>query len=70
MDRLTERERQCLALVAEGETNDGIAGRLCVTRDTVKTHLDHAYRRLNLGDIGNPRVAAAVLWVREGRTDE
>jgi DNA-binding CsgD family transcriptional regulator len=64
VDRLTPRERECLALAAAGETNDQIAGHLCLTAETVRTHLNKTYRRLALGGVGNPRVMAAVLWDR------
>lgn len=70
METLSPRMRACLALVAEGETNGAIADRLCVTRETVRTHLDHAYRRLGLDDVGNPRVVAALIWAREREMHE
>src|SRR5690349_21570686 len=65
VDRLTRREKQCLALVAQGETNEGIADRLELTTETVRSHLNHVYQRLDVQDAGNPRVLAAVRWVRE-----
>lgn len=65
VDHLTPRERACLALVAAGETNAQIARDLCVGTETVRTHLSHVYARLDLGEVGNPRCLAAVLWQRE-----
>ena len=64
MEKLTRRERECLELVAHGETNEQIAEGLSVGVETIRTHLNHLYRALAVQDAGNPRVAAAVLWVR------
>ncbi|MCU1456474.1 MAG: DNA-binding response regulator [Actinomycetia bacterium] len=44
--RLTVREREVLALLAEGRANREIAGALFVTLATVKTHLAHIYTKL------------------------
>ena len=44
---LTEREREVLVLLAAGKSNRQIAGELVVTEGTVKTHLDHIYRKLD-----------------------
>ncbi|MCA1598406.1 MAG: tetratricopeptide repeat protein, partial [Chloroflexi bacterium] len=45
---LTERERQIAALAAEGLTNPEIAGRLLMSRWTVKFHLSHVYSKLGV----------------------
>jgi DNA-binding NarL/FixJ family response regulator len=58
--QLTEREREVLALVAEGLPNKQIARRLAISEKTVKTHLTNVFRRLGVDD----RIQAA-LWVRE-----
>ena len=47
MERLTEREREVLVLLAAGKSNRQIAEELIVTEGTVKTHLDHVYRKLD-----------------------
>jgi DNA-binding CsgD family transcriptional regulator len=70
VERLTGQQRRCLALAALGATNDEIADRLGLARDTVRTHLNHAYERLDVDGRGNPRAAAAALWAREGRREE
>ena len=47
-DDLTRREREVLSMLAEGETNARIAGRLIVSEDTVKTHVKHILRKLGV----------------------
>ncbi|MCI2241079.1 helix-turn-helix transcriptional regulator [Adlercreutzia faecimuris] len=42
---LTAREREVAALIAEGLTNDQVAGRLYICRSTVKTHLQSIYAK-------------------------
>lgn len=46
LEMLTRREREVLAMLAEGETNARIAKRLVVSEDTVKTHVQHILRKL------------------------
>jgi DNA-binding NarL/FixJ family response regulator len=60
--RLTAREREILALVAEGKTNAEIAERLWVSPGTVKKHLENMYTKLGV----HTRTAAAA-FVRERR---
>ena len=50
LDRLTEREREIVALVAEGLSNDEIAGRLFVSPLTAKTHINRAMTKLGARD--------------------
>jgi DNA-binding CsgD family transcriptional regulator len=45
---LTPREREVLALVAEGLSNTEIAGRMWVAPSTVAKHLEQAYRKLGV----------------------
>jgi DNA-binding NarL/FixJ family response regulator len=47
---LTEREREVMALVAEGLTNDEIAERLYVSPMTAKTHVSRAMTKLGARD--------------------
>ncbi|MFE4861185.1 response regulator [Streptomyces sp. NPDC056670] len=60
--RLTGRERQVLALIGEGLSNQDIADRLGITLGTVKTHVEAV-----LGKTGTTgRVQAALLAHRGG----
>jgi DNA-binding NarL/FixJ family response regulator len=47
---LTERESQVLVLCAEGLTNREIAEALYLSPETIKSHLAHIYRRLDLAN--------------------
>ena len=50
LDPLTDREREVLALVGEGLTNDEIAARWVVSPATVKTHVNRAMTKLSVRD--------------------
>lgn len=50
LDGLTDREREVLTLIAEGLTNQAIAGRLFISIKTVQTHRAHIMGKLNLHD--------------------
>ncbi len=49
-DGLTAREREVLALIAEGHTNQEIANRLYISIKTVQTHRAHIFEKLDLHD--------------------
>jgi DNA-binding NarL/FixJ family response regulator len=59
---LSPREGQILRLLVEGYTNEEMAVQLECACPTVRTHLNHLYRKLQVGD----RVSAAVYALRHG----
>ena len=48
IDALTPKEKEVLALVAKGESNQEIADKLCVRDVTVKTHLNSVFKKLKV----------------------
>jgi DNA-binding NarL/FixJ family response regulator len=50
LDELTSREREVMALVAAGLSNDDIAEHLVISRATAKTHVSRALRKLHARD--------------------
>lgn len=65
---LTEREREVLALVAEGRSNAGVARRLWVTEGTVEKHVRSILTKLGLAETDDDhRRVLAVLTYLEGR---
>ncbi|MFJ8309556.1 MULTISPECIES: response regulator [unclassified Streptomyces] len=63
--QLTPREREVLALMAEGLNNQLIAGRLSVTEASVVKHSSNIFMKLNLGPSdGNRRVLAVLAHLR------
>ena len=59
---LTERELECLQIVAKGLSNTEAASVLGLSKATVRTHLEHIYQKL---DVGN-RVEAVTEGLRQG----
>ena len=62
---ITSREREVLALMAEGRTNAGIARRLWVTEGTVEKHVHSIFVKLRLPetDDDHRRVLAVVTFL-------
>ncbi|MGO9220813.1 MAG: LuxR C-terminal-related transcriptional regulator [Streptosporangiaceae bacterium] len=65
LSRLTPREREVLALMAEGRTNAGIAARLVVTEKAVSKHINNIFTKLDLyrGGDDNRRVLAVLTYL-------
>lgn len=65
IDRLTDRQRQVLALMAQGYSNAAIARRLSITEKAVVAHISHLYDGLELAldDEGHRRVLAVVQYL-------
>jgi DNA-binding NarL/FixJ family response regulator len=65
LDQLTPRERDVLALMAEGLTDRGISERLFVAPNTVETHVRHIISKLGLPatPTDNRRVRAVLAYL-------
>jgi len=63
---LTEREADVLRLLARGNTNKAIAGRLQIGEQTVKTHIHNLLKKLHVAS----RTQAALYAVRVGLLDQ
>ena len=50
LDAITQREREVMALVADGLTNDEIAQKLYMSPATVRTHVSRAMTKLGVRD--------------------
>ncbi len=63
---LTPREREVLALMAEGRSNAAIAERLVVSGGAVEKHISNIFAKINLPDLGsdNRRVLAVLTWLK------
>ena len=65
LTRLTPREIEILALIAEGRSNGSIAARLGITKRAVERHINAIFLKLDLGepeDVSR-RVKAALLYL-------
>lgn len=65
MRALTERERMVLALIAEGKSNQAIAGILFVSEASVEKHITAIFQKLGLepDESGNRRVLATIAHI-------
>jgi len=65
IDRLTAREREVLAAVAEGMNNAAVAAELIISDKAVAKHINSIFSKLDLGDADDThrRVKAVLLWL-------
>lgn len=68
LEPLTVREREVLALMAEGRSNRGVAEGLVVTEHAVEKHVTNIFRKLGLGQapVDHRRVMAVLAHLRSG----
>ncbi|MDW3216315.1 MAG: response regulator transcription factor [Ilumatobacteraceae bacterium] len=66
-DDLTDREREVLALIAEGLRNSAIAERIHLSEKSVEKHINSIFSKLHLSDEpkSNRRVRSVLLWLAE-----
>ena len=66
LNELTDREREVLALMAEGQTNQRIAASLKISPKTVERHVGHIFTKLGLAESEDHhrRVMAVLAWLR------
>lgn len=66
VDELTEREREVLALMAEGRSNKAICQRLFLSPKTVEAHVKHIFRKLGVDESPDDhrRVLAVLAFLR------
>ncbi|MGD9998212.1 MAG: response regulator transcription factor [Ilumatobacteraceae bacterium] len=65
IERLSERERDVLRLMAEGLTNSGIARRLVVSERTVEAHVRRIFTKLDIAETedAHRRVTAVLTYL-------
>jgi DNA-binding NarL/FixJ family response regulator len=68
LQRLSPREREVLAAMAEGKSNQGIAEALVVTEAAVEKHVTGIFHKLDLGPTptDHRRVLAVLTYLRGG----
>ncbi len=68
LERLTEREREVLSLMAQGRSNAAISKQLFLSAKTVETHISSVFSKLGLeaAPEDHRRVLAVLEWLRLG----
>jgi len=67
LDVLSRRELEVLHLIGRGVTNEEIGKKLFISQGTVKSHLAHIFRKLN---VNNRTQAALLLMQSRSRNDQ
>lgn len=62
--KLSQREHEVLGLIVDGLSNQDIAARLCISIETVKTHIRHVIEKLGV----HSRTEAAVKAIQQNLT--
>jgi DNA-binding NarL/FixJ family response regulator len=72
LDDLTERERDVLALIAEGRSNHGISERLYLSPKTIEAHVKHIFMKLGVDESRDDhrRVLAVLAFLRASTGSE
>ncbi len=72
LGELTEREREVLALMAEGRSNQGIRTRLFLSPKTVEAHVKHIFMKLGINGSADDhrRVLAVLAYLCAGHTKQ
>jgi len=60
LDELTERERDILGLICQGQSDADMSKALGLSPNTIRNHVSSLFRK-----IGVNRRAAAIIWARE-----
>jgi DNA-binding NarL/FixJ family response regulator len=65
---LSDREREVLALMAQGRSNNAISQALMLTDKTVESHISHIFTKLDLQPqpADHRRVLAVLAWLQPG----
>ena len=66
LEGLTDREREVLALMTEGHSNDAIGERLVLSPRTIETHIRQIFSKLGLRETSayHRRVVAVLTFLR------
>lgn len=67
LDRLTDRERDVLGLMAQGRSNPAIARALVLSDKTVETHVGHIFRKLGIESTGQEHRRVLAVLTALGR---
>jgi len=69
VERLTERERDVLSMIAEGLSNQAVGERLVISQGAVEKHISSIFAKLDLppNASAHRRVQAVLAWLQQSR---